>query len=343
MRVYVTGASDAFDLNSITLTQEAQALPSPTTVHIEAESYLSQNGTNTESTSDVGGGLNVGNIDTGDWLCYGSYDLGEHSSIQLRMARPGGRPDGKVEVRLDSPTGPIVGSIHLQETGGWQTWQTFETKLDPAIGSRALYLVFRAYGITPSTSAMCNLNWLELDIAPDSVAPTPSNFTTAPATVSEVDLSWSFQNDVSEYHIKRSTASGGPYETIVVGPNETSFTDTGLNPGTQYFYTISAILTGSESGDATESLVVPSAPIDPEAVFISSMQLVEDEEGEKIQVVFPNSGLGHFHQLESSDTLLPPWTEVGEVKPGTGGDLLFEVPFLSSQPHGLYRISVWRQ
>ena len=44
--------------------------PSPTTITVEAENYLWMQGVQTEDTSDVGGGKNVGYIDTGDWMSY---------------------------------------------------------------------------------------------------------------------------------------------------------------------------------------------------------------------------------------------------------------------------------
>jgi len=37
---------------------------------IEAESYASMAGVATETTTDTGGGLDVGWIDTGDWMAY---------------------------------------------------------------------------------------------------------------------------------------------------------------------------------------------------------------------------------------------------------------------------------
>jgi hypothetical protein len=41
------------------------------TIKIEAESYLWMSGIQTETTTDTGGGLNVGWIDAGDWMSFG--------------------------------------------------------------------------------------------------------------------------------------------------------------------------------------------------------------------------------------------------------------------------------
>ena len=43
---------------------------------MQAESFTSQSGTQTETTTDTGGGLNVGFIAPGDWLGYGTVDFG---------------------------------------------------------------------------------------------------------------------------------------------------------------------------------------------------------------------------------------------------------------------------
>jgi hypothetical protein len=58
-----------FRLSSFILFFGAASFPpqaTATTITVEAESYLWMKGVQTEDTSDVGGGKNVGYIDTGD-------------------------------------------------------------------------------------------------------------------------------------------------------------------------------------------------------------------------------------------------------------------------------------
>ena len=62
---------------------------------------------------------------------YDNLNLGLASSIRFRVARAAGSPEGRIEVRQDSITGPVLGSIAVPETGGWQTWETIEAALHP--------------------------------------------------------------------------------------------------------------------------------------------------------------------------------------------------------------------
>jgi hypothetical protein len=62
--------------------------------------------------------------------------------------------------------------------------------------------------------------------------------------------------------VKRGTASGGPY-TTVSSPTTTSYTDTGLNNGTTYYYVVSAVNTYGESANSTEVSAKPVLPIPP--------------------------------------------------------------------------------
>ena len=56
---------------------------------VEAESYCSMSGVQTETTSDSGGGQNVGYIDSGDWMSY-SVDVPAAGTykVSYRVASP---------------------------------------------------------------------------------------------------------------------------------------------------------------------------------------------------------------------------------------------------------------
>ncbi|MDQ2772867.1 MAG: beta-1,3-glucanase family protein, partial [Bacteroidota bacterium] len=95
----------------------AQAIPG----RIEAESFATQSGTLTETTTDTGGGLNVDYFETNDWLDYsvnvataGSYTVG------FRVASA----NGGATLQLRNSSGGVLGSISVGNTGGWQSWQT---------------------------------------------------------------------------------------------------------------------------------------------------------------------------------------------------------------------------
>jgi beta-glucosidase len=125
----------------------------------EAESFTAQSGTQLEATTDTGGGQNVGWIAAGDWLAYGGVDFGSPGplSVTTRLASAAGIT-GTVQYRLDSTTGPIIASVPVSNTGGWQSWRSTTVNLSgAATGTHTLYLTFTTSG----SGDFVNLNWFQ--------------------------------------------------------------------------------------------------------------------------------------------------------------------------------------
>ncbi|MBX0288926.1 carbohydrate-binding protein [Hymenobacter sp. HSC-4F20] len=135
-------------------TTPAQAVPGK----LEAESFAAQSGTQTEPTTDTGGGVNVDWFETGDWLDYsvnvataGSYTVG------FRVASA----NGGATLQLRNSGGAVLGSINVGNTGGWQSWQTINTTVSLPAGRQTLRLYAAA-------STGCNVNWLNFSTASSS-------------------------------------------------------------------------------------------------------------------------------------------------------------------------------
>ena len=95
----------------------------------------------TETTADAGGGLNIGFIERGDYVSFERVSLEELTGIRFRVASGGA--GGTIEARLDSPTGPLAGSVAVAPTGGWQNWANVTMDLPtPPAGTHELFLVF---------------------------------------------------------------------------------------------------------------------------------------------------------------------------------------------------------
>ncbi len=127
----------------------------------QAESFNSQSGTQTESTSDTGGGLNVGYITPGDWLAYDNVDFGSTSpaTVTTRIAS-GATVGGSIQYRLDGTTGPVVATVPVNPTGGWQSWTTAVTTLSgSATGAHRLVLTFTG----TAGSDFTNINWFQFN------------------------------------------------------------------------------------------------------------------------------------------------------------------------------------
>jgi len=98
----------------------------------------------------------------------------------------------------------------------------------------------------------------EATATPELALPAPPSGLTATAGDSEVLLTWGASNGATSYHVKRSTASGGPF-TQVAAPTGTSYTDTGLSNGTTYYYVVTAVNTAGESGNSNTVSATPAA------------------------------------------------------------------------------------
>ncbi|MNM38546.1 Arabinoxylan arabinofuranohydrolase precursor [compost metagenome] len=98
----------------------------------------------TEKSSAAGGpenNLNVTSINNGDWIAVGNADFGT-SGAKTFKANVASTIGGKIEVRLDSVTGTLVGTLAVPSTGGTQTWSEIETVVSGATGVHNVFLVF---------------------------------------------------------------------------------------------------------------------------------------------------------------------------------------------------------
>lgn len=128
--------------------QKALSIPGK----IEAEDFTNMFGIQTETTSDIGGGTNVGWIDNGDWLEYNVSitNTGLYNST-FRIAAQ--TSSGTITLKLD---GKILGSLEVPVTGGWQSWKSVNMFTDITKGEHTLRL--------EATKGGFNLNWLSFDI-----------------------------------------------------------------------------------------------------------------------------------------------------------------------------------
>ncbi|WDZ86565.1 family 43 glycosylhydrolase [Micromonospora cathayae] len=120
-------------------------------VRQEAETIAWGSGIETEPAS--GGTLNVGWINNGDYIKVKGVAFGTGAtSFTARTASAAS--GGTIELRLDSATGPLVGSCRVAGTGGWQTWTNTSCTVSGATGTRDLYLRF-----TGGSGELFNLDW----------------------------------------------------------------------------------------------------------------------------------------------------------------------------------------
>ncbi|KIN02771.1 carbohydrate-binding module family 1 protein [Oidiodendron maius Zn] len=108
-------------------------------VRQEAETNAWSWGMSTEVCSE--GGMDVTDISNGDYIKVKGVDFGSGAaSFAARVASAGS--GGKLELRLDSSTGMLVGTCVVSNTGGAQMWATVTCPVSGATGKQDLYFHF---------------------------------------------------------------------------------------------------------------------------------------------------------------------------------------------------------
>lgn len=91
---------------------------------VEAEDYFDMYGIQTEPCTDIGGGLNVGYIEAGDWMKY-QVKVAE-SGLYSLSCRISGYEPGTLQFAFNDSIQAFVG---YTATNGWQNWQDFTTEV----------------------------------------------------------------------------------------------------------------------------------------------------------------------------------------------------------------------
>ncbi|HTI21830.1 MAG TPA: family 43 glycosylhydrolase [Kutzneria sp.] len=137
-------------------------------VRQEAETIAWGSGIETEPSSE--GGMNVGWIDNGDYIKIKGVAFGTGAgsfSARVASAAAGGR----IEARLDSATGTLVGTCNVSGTGGWQTWTTVSCPVSNATGTHDLYLRFAG-----GSGSLFNVNWWQFAAGPSQPVGYPTGY-----------------------------------------------------------------------------------------------------------------------------------------------------------------------
>lgn len=109
-----------------------------------------------QSTSDSGGGYNVGWIATGEWLEY-PIDVAQTNQYRIAIRTAAASATGLLTVELNAT--PLAQSVSLPATGAWQSWQTHTVNLGTLTKGKHVLRLQVAHG-------GFNLNWI--DIQPSS-------------------------------------------------------------------------------------------------------------------------------------------------------------------------------
>jgi endoglucanase len=126
---------------------------------IQAEDFALNNGMVSESTTDTGGGMNMGYANPGDYLDYRVYiPKAGWYKIDFRIATQ--RSFSELTVQAGGEGNPFtsVGTLAIAATGGWQTWKTMPLVVNLPEGRYTLRLFIK--------SGEFNINWFDITLNP---------------------------------------------------------------------------------------------------------------------------------------------------------------------------------
>ncbi len=121
---------------------------------IEAEDFRFQSGIELEDCQDIGGGLNIGYLDNGDFAEY-LVDVEASAIYNLTVRAASDISGGTLAFELENSDGVLIpiGSINTTNTGGWQNWEDFSTNFQVPEGSYILRMKI--------VGNQFNVNWFE--------------------------------------------------------------------------------------------------------------------------------------------------------------------------------------
>lgn len=134
-----------------TLLATSSMAQTSSTITIQAESFVNMSGVDVETTSDTGGGQNVGWIDANDWMNYSvNIPTSGWYKVDYRIAST----VGNATLVLSQNAQDISANVVLPNTNGWQNWQTLSSRVYLNAGSQTISIYVRSGGF--------NINWFAL-------------------------------------------------------------------------------------------------------------------------------------------------------------------------------------
>ena len=179
-------------------------------------------------------------LDSHNWVKYPNIYFGSSlNRVSVTYATDAGSKyaGNQIEFRLDTPTGPIIGYVVTQGTGGWNKFLTgIGTVSGVASGMHDLYI----------TCSPLNAPWPAVAIHSFKFSDTtglaaPTGLVATEVSSGVVNLSWTaYSNNGAGFKIERSTDAQTFMEIATAGANGRIYQDTTGSPNASYYYRVRA-------------------------------------------------------------------------------------------------------
>jgi hypothetical protein len=209
-----------------------------TSTNGSANSYRSD-GVDLETTTDTGGGYDLGWTSGGQWFKYtvnvataGTY------TVTYRVAN-GTTSNGSLHIQDASATN-LSGSITVAPTGGWQTWSTVTGAITLPAGQQVLTV--------SQDTGNFNINWIGFALQSSGETPYGGTAAAIPGTVQTEN--YDTGGEGVGYHVTSTNGSANSYRSDGVDLETTTDTgggyDLGWSAAGQWFrYTVNVALSGT--------------------------------------------------------------------------------------------------
>jgi hypothetical protein len=208
-RLRVTDNAGASSTSDVSVFVNA-AQSTSSNLRIEAENFIAMSGIQTEATTDIGGGLDVGWQDNNDWMDY-SVNVSSSGAYTANF-RVASMFNG-AQFQLRKSDGTVLATITVPNTGNFQSWRTVSVSVNLQAGLQTLRLT------TIAANGGWNINWWE--IAGAAAAPLPTsikieaeNFSSMSGIQTEptsdagggLNVGWQDNNDWMDYNVNLNSA-----------------------------------------------------------------------------------------------------------------------------------------
>lgn len=123
------------NFDAIRFQQTSAPVVAATPITLNGSAFAAQGGVATS-------GKVVGYLDQGDWIKYKGINFGTTGFTKFTARIASANAGRKIEIRLGSGTGQVIGTLTVSATGGWGVYKEQSTTLSKVTGTHDVYLTF---------------------------------------------------------------------------------------------------------------------------------------------------------------------------------------------------------
>jgi len=124
-------------------TEGAGPVPDDLDITIHATDFTAESNPDSDTIIKKNGTTDVGAIQNDSWIRFDDFDFGAGAGSCVEIQASCSGDGGSVELRTDSETGTLLGTVAIRKTWKWGDNAIFSGNLTPASGAKNLYLVFK--------------------------------------------------------------------------------------------------------------------------------------------------------------------------------------------------------